>query len=422
MPDTQRIQPNCDRASREAFLKAKYVEKKWIPVIEDWQAHVAMLMRRKKPFKPTTLLSALVQPSADINWHRPGNQKTLLHKCVAANNLVSALLLLKLECQVDSVDSSGMTPLHIAAQVNSAPMARLLMQHGASTTSLDSQKRTPRDVAIDHDAVDCIVLLDDDLNSEMGASSGTGEMPSPHLDSISAEPRYHSSILPRSFNSTSSTSSSSVTASSMPSINSLANPIASTPMASAQKKRRPTQASAATSSATVDVSHNSSAPSTPPPKERFQSLSLRSASQLPTELADQYRDGIVEATSMSARGPSPSHDIDASMANVLYPSSSQSLTTDEKRGGMRKSKSAKSVSIPSSPSAASLPAPLPSPIQNPIPSPLGIPPPLDVGPQTSTASAATSSAPVHPLHVPLTLPPPSFASPRDTSSGSKSKR
>jgi ankyrin repeat protein len=143
MPDAQRILPNCDRPTREAFLKAKYVEKRWIPALEDWQAQMMMLMRRKNPFKPTTVLAALVQPGADINWHRGGKQRTLLHKCVLSLNLSSALLLLKRECEVDPIDSAGMTPLHVAAQINSAPMARLLMQHGASTSILDAERRMP---------------------------------------------------------------------------------------------------------------------------------------------------------------------------------------------------------------------------------------------------------------------------------------
>lgn len=151
-----------ERSLRESFLRSKYVEKKWLPDLGDWQTHWMALMRRKHPFKPTTVLAALVHPNADINWRRDRDQRTLLHKCVLAQNFASTILLLKRECSVDPADVNGMTPLHIAAQINAAPMARLLIQHGAALNSLDSSKRTPRDVAIAHDALDCIQLLSDD--------------------------------------------------------------------------------------------------------------------------------------------------------------------------------------------------------------------------------------------------------------------
>lgn len=221
--------PTADRAVREAFLKAKYVEKRWIPVMEDWQATVLGLMRRKHQFKPTTLLSVLVQPGADINWKRGGasstarsgstglskgdaisgkgdttlpkldtlgasksaglntaaassnNQRTILHKCVMAQNFVCAILLLKRECQVDPTDASGMTPLHIAAQINAAPMVRLLLQHGASLLSLDASRKTPKDVAVAHDSLDCVWLL----SSE---SDELGDLVSPHRDGATMLP------------------------------------------------------------------------------------------------------------------------------------------------------------------------------------------------------------------------------------------
>lgn len=214
--------PSADRAVREAFLKAKYVEKRWIPAMEDWQATLLGLMRRKHQFKPTTLLSVLVQPGADINWKRGGgsssarsgstglskgdtvsggkgdtslpkldalgatknaslnnnaasanNQRTILHKCVMSQNFVCAILLLKRECQVDPADAGGMTPLHIAAQINAAPMVRLLLQHGASLLSLDASRKTPKDVAVAHDSLDCVWLL----SSE---SDELGDLISPH--------------------------------------------------------------------------------------------------------------------------------------------------------------------------------------------------------------------------------------------------
>lgn len=217
--------PAADRGVREAFLKAKYVEKRWIPEMEDWEATLLGLMRRKHQFKPTTLLSVLVQPGADINWKRGGatsgatgrsgsaslskptdlnlgkgdlpkldtsfnqggkntaasasasssNQRTILHKCVMAQNFVCAILLLKRECQVDPTDGTGMSPLHIAAQINAAPMVRLLLQHGASLTLLDAARRTPRDEAVAHDSLDCVWLL----SSE---SDDLGDLISPHRD------------------------------------------------------------------------------------------------------------------------------------------------------------------------------------------------------------------------------------------------
>jgi Arf-GAP/coiled-coil/ANK repeat/PH domain-containing protein len=437
MPEGQRIAPNADRANREAFLKAKYVERRWIPVIEDWAAHITNLMRRKNPFKAHTVLGAMVHTGADINWHRPGNQKTLLHKCVTSDNLTSALLLLKRECAVDPVDSAGMTPLHHAAQINSAPMARLLLQHGASMSALDQQRRTPRDVAIDNDAVDCIVLLDEDLNNDAVGGGAGSPLES---DSILA-----ASAASSSGNSQGGKSSGPVIHSTGPRPNKAASMLgfASTPVISLpsnltaspsgqiQKKKgaRPF------ASSTVEPMLPSLS-SLPPPvggggpysphsaPNSAHAHPVHSSPPLPSPLgggASSY--GEISDGSPHKLKMGHTRGAHSELAVHIDNSHGDSIgSTEEKRSNMKRVKSAKSVSTPggmgrspSGNSEISLPAPigtLPPPISE---LPMSLPPPLLLPDPPSLPGSPMSSTP----KLPLPLPPPSSSK---ESSGPKSAR
>lgn len=364
LPEGQRIASNVDRAAREAFIKAKYVEKRWIAPMEDLQGHLVALMRRKNPFKPVSLLAALAQPGADINWQRPGNQRTLLHKCVFTQNMGCVVLLLKLECRLDMTDSSGMTPLHTAAQINSAPMARILMQHGASMTIADKERRTARDVAIDHDAVDCIALLDEDLNDGAMDDAIQAAVSSDLLKSKASVPTVISTV---------------------------------------------TSTSAASSSTSLGMPGSSKKP----PKTPRASEAIPYSSSPDDFITSTPRHNTSRTVSISAH-------------TIEHHSSDSDPTTDEKRKNMKKSKSGKNIAA--TPSHGSAPASTPShartpsnmssaSIPAPIPDPLALPPlmHLEGGLASPGSTPPAQPSPISALSLPiLNLPPPPPDSARDS--------
>jgi hypothetical protein len=208
--DVPRPVPTSDRASREAFIRTKYVEKRWVEKIDadQLQATLHNLMRRGRPFGAVSLRKLLAQ-GADPSWQSSEDGTTLLHRCALDQNIACIELLIRCGARLDAVDTQGQTALHIAARENAGGVVRLLVTNGARTDIADTSGRTPLQVAAQHRAIDCQALLEPD--PDVPAASGNN---SPRLPP--GDPTTATAASPPSSSSSSSSSATAAAAAGTP--------------------------------------------------------------------------------------------------------------------------------------------------------------------------------------------------------------
>eukprot|EP01122_Echinamoeba_exundans_P004748 TRINITY_DN1498_c0_g1_i2.p1 TRINITY_DN1498_c0_g1~~TRINITY_DN1498_c0_g1_i2.p1 ORF type:complete len:765 (+),score=153.08 TRINITY_DN1498_c0_g1_i2:814-3108(+) len=173
LTEKERIPPNADRARREAFIKAKYMDKKWVPPVSSASAIVSLLLKKKR-FVPVVSILKLICQGADPNWQDPQDGVSLLHRCAADDNVTAVEFLFTIGAKLDIQDKLGLTPLHYAAKDDAAAAIRLLLTHGASTEIKDQQGKTPLQLAREADSVDAISLLDYQEDSSLDVTTPRG--------------------------------------------------------------------------------------------------------------------------------------------------------------------------------------------------------------------------------------------------------
>ncbi|XP_074839019.1 arf-GAP with coiled-coil, ANK repeat and PH domain-containing protein 1 isoform X2 [Carettochelys insculpta] len=198
----KRPQPGCSRAEKESWIRAKYVEKKFITKLPE-----AQLSRggrrpppdRDRPPRPIprpkpgttgraaepgeapeglrslhpgallywaaghhnlpTMADALAH-GADVNWVNAGEgSRTPLLQAVAADSLLACEFLLQNGANVNQADSGGRGPLHHATLLGHTGLACLFLKRGANLNAVDVEGKDPLSIAIDQANADIVTLL-----------------------------------------------------------------------------------------------------------------------------------------------------------------------------------------------------------------------------------------------------------------------
>ncbi|XP_043359583.1 arf-GAP with coiled-coil, ANK repeat and PH domain-containing protein 1 isoform X2 [Dermochelys coriacea] len=201
----KRPQPGCSRAEKESWIRAKYVEKKFITKLPE--ARLSRGGRRgpldrdrppRPPLKPQagsigraaepgeagsppedlrslhpgallfcaaghqnlpTMADALAH-GADVNWvNAAEDSRTPLLQAVAANSLLACEFLLQNGANVNQADSAGRGPLHHATILGHTGLACLFLKRGANLNAVDVEGKEPLSIAIDTANADIVTLL-----------------------------------------------------------------------------------------------------------------------------------------------------------------------------------------------------------------------------------------------------------------------
>ncbi|XP_034612953.1 arf-GAP with coiled-coil, ANK repeat and PH domain-containing protein 1-like [Trachemys scripta elegans] len=201
----KRPQPGCSRAEKESWIRAKYVEKKFITKLPE--ARLSRVGRRgppdrdrlpRPPLKPKpgsvsraaepgeagsppedlrslhpgallywaarhqnlpTMADALAH-GADVNWvNTAEDSRTPLLQAVAANSLLACEFLLQNGANVNQADSAGQGPLHHATILGHTGLACLFLKRGANLNAVDMEGKDPLSIAIDTANADIVTLL-----------------------------------------------------------------------------------------------------------------------------------------------------------------------------------------------------------------------------------------------------------------------
>ncbi|XP_032472006.1 arf-GAP with coiled-coil, ANK repeat and PH domain-containing protein 1 isoform X3 [Phocoena sinus] len=208
--------PSCSRQEKEAWIHAKYVEKKFLtklpevrgrrggrgpprgqppvppkpgtirpqpgsfrpkpePPSEDLGSlHPGALLFRAAGRPPSlpTMADALAH-GADVNWVHGGQENaTPLIQATAANSLLACEFLLQNGANVNQVDSHGRGPLHHATILGHTGLACLFLKRGADLGARDSEGRDPLTIAVETANADIVTLLRLAKMREVDAAQG----------------------------------------------------------------------------------------------------------------------------------------------------------------------------------------------------------------------------------------------------------
>ncbi|XP_030152160.1 arf-GAP with coiled-coil, ANK repeat and PH domain-containing protein 1 [Lynx canadensis] len=188
--------PSCSRQEKEAWIHAKYVEKKFLtklpeirgrrggrgpprgqpsarprpgsfrsrpePPSDDLGAlHPGALLFRAAGHPPSlpTMADALAH-GADVNWVNGGQDNaTPLIQATAANSLLACEFLLQNGANVNQTDNHGRGPLHHATILGHTGLACLFLKRGADLGALDSEGKDPLTIAMETANADIVTLL-----------------------------------------------------------------------------------------------------------------------------------------------------------------------------------------------------------------------------------------------------------------------
>nr|XP_031532068.1 arf-GAP with coiled-coil, ANK repeat and PH domain-containing protein 1 isoform X1 [Vicugna pacos] len=195
--------PSCSRQEKEAWIHAKYVEKKFLtklpeirgrrggrgppkgqppvppkpgnirprpgsfrskpePTSDDLGSlHPGALLFRAAGHPPSlpTMADALAH-GADVNWVNGAQENaTPLIQATAANSLLACEFLLQNGANVNQADNHGRGPLHHATILGHTGLACLFLKRGADLGARDSEGRDPLTIAMETANADIVTLL-----------------------------------------------------------------------------------------------------------------------------------------------------------------------------------------------------------------------------------------------------------------------
>ncbi|XP_045054972.1 arf-GAP with coiled-coil, ANK repeat and PH domain-containing protein 1 isoform X2 [Desmodus rotundus] len=194
--------PSCSRQEKEAWIHAKYVEKKFLTKLPEIRGrrggrgppkgqppvppkpsikplpgsfrskpdppsddlgslHPGALLFRAAGHPPSlpTMADALAH-GADVNWVNTGRENaTPLIQATAANSLLACEFLLQNGANVNQADSHGRGPLHHATILGHTGLACLFLKRGADLGAQDSEGRDPLTIAMETANADIVTLL-----------------------------------------------------------------------------------------------------------------------------------------------------------------------------------------------------------------------------------------------------------------------
>ncbi|XP_069655853.1 arf-GAP with coiled-coil, ANK repeat and PH domain-containing protein 1 isoform X2 [Haliaeetus albicilla] len=207
----KRPPPGCSRAQREDWIRAKYVEKKFVtglpgggprprpshpgpasrpgstprgsPTPQPPEAegppslHPGALLYWAAQHRRLPTMADALAHGADPGWVNTAEEnRTPLLQAVAANSLLACEFLLQNGASVNQSDSRGRGPLHHATVLGHTGLACLFLKRGADVNAVDAEGKDPLTIAIELANADIVTLLRLAKMRELEAAQGqTGD-------------------------------------------------------------------------------------------------------------------------------------------------------------------------------------------------------------------------------------------------------
>uniref|UniRef100_A0A665UPM2 Arf-GAP with coiled-coil, ANK repeat and PH domain-containing protein n=1 Tax=Echeneis naucrates TaxID=173247 RepID=A0A665UPM2_ECHNA len=209
-------QPGDPRHEVEAYIKAKYVDRRFVrrPSDEELRTKVVSLSKQEKRLKtqPMPMPATLPPPSpckevifyepkeyspglqlywascarslpdmaealahgAEVNWvNTDDDKRTPLIMAVQGGSLVTCEFLLQNAANVNQQDTQGRGPLHHATMLGHTGQVCLFLKRGANQNAADIDEKTPLTIAVEAANADIVTLLRlAKMNEEMREAEG----------------------------------------------------------------------------------------------------------------------------------------------------------------------------------------------------------------------------------------------------------
>uniref|UniRef100_A0A8C2Z3J3 Arf-GAP with coiled-coil, ANK repeat and PH domain-containing protein n=1 Tax=Cyclopterus lumpus TaxID=8103 RepID=A0A8C2Z3J3_CYCLU len=215
---SRKPQPGDPRHEVEAYIKAKYVDRRFVrrPTDEELRNKVVALSKQEKRLSsksppmpmPATLppaspckeivfyepkeyssglqlywaacarslpdMAEALAHGAEVNWvNTEDDKKTPLIMAVQGGSLVTCEFLLQNAANVNQQDAQGRGPLHHATMLGHTGQVCLFLKRGANQNAADIDEKTPLTIAVDAANADIVTLLRlAKMNEEMREAEG----------------------------------------------------------------------------------------------------------------------------------------------------------------------------------------------------------------------------------------------------------
>ncbi|XP_069738731.1 arf-GAP with coiled-coil, ANK repeat and PH domain-containing protein 1 [Phaenicophaeus curvirostris] len=193
----RRPPPGCSRAQREDWIRAKYVQKKFVtglpgiplrprpprgctappPGPGDPEGppnlHPGALLAWAAQHQRLPAMADALAHGADPGWVNTAHDHlTPLLRAVATNSLLACEFLLQNGASVNQSDRRGRGPLHHATVLGHTGLACLFLKRGADLNAVDAEGRDPLSIATDQANADIVTLLRLAKMRELEAAQG----------------------------------------------------------------------------------------------------------------------------------------------------------------------------------------------------------------------------------------------------------
>lgn len=151
--------PDCssDRTTREAWIKAKYVQKTFVKKSEQSLDEANLKLHTAVASANLTEVVEALASGADINRkHEDG--ATCLHSAVRSHRAYVAEFLLLNGAKINSCDNKGRTPMFYAVELGNTGPVCLLIKRGADLDVIDVDGHDALSIAIERADADIVTL------------------------------------------------------------------------------------------------------------------------------------------------------------------------------------------------------------------------------------------------------------------------
>eukprot|EP01119_Soliformovum_irregulare_P025849 TRINITY_DN9675_c0_g1_i1.p1 TRINITY_DN9675_c0_g1~~TRINITY_DN9675_c0_g1_i1.p1 ORF type:complete len:747 (+),score=228.32 TRINITY_DN9675_c0_g1_i1:245-2242(+) len=161
--DVKKPGPTSDRQAKEKFIRMKYEQLAFVPVVDTPQAELGMqLYNASRASQPDEVLDLIVK-KAPVNFVSPKslNGKSCLDTAISHGNIAAVALLLFNKADLAYHDLRGWTALHYAAHYGRTNSLSALFKNGGATLldAKDKNGKTALDIAVAEQKADCVTFL-----------------------------------------------------------------------------------------------------------------------------------------------------------------------------------------------------------------------------------------------------------------------
>ncbi|XP_076590649.1 arf-GAP with coiled-coil, ANK repeat and PH domain-containing protein 2 [Chaetodon auriga] len=171
-----RVKPRADsqRAEKEAWIRQKYVEKRFVQICSSDGAHAGLRLYRAALAGDLVAMAAALAEGAEVNGSVGEEEgRTALIGAAVGGSLLACEFLLLNGANVNHRDQRGRGALHAAATAGHTGQVCLLLKRGANQYAADERGQDPLAIAVETAHADIVTLLRmARMNEEMRDSEG----------------------------------------------------------------------------------------------------------------------------------------------------------------------------------------------------------------------------------------------------------